>query len=106
MMTGMGLCLINLLQKIAAPEITIIPKSRKDAKRMDSITSLQPLWPRLKFNSKGHLSETGEFVKRASAKTWEKMRKKQSRKFSFGILDHSLQTLDAIKAITKAKKRL
>ena len=105
-MTGMGLCLINRLQKITAPETTIIPRSPKVPKRMDSITSLQPLWPRLKFNSKGHLSETGEVVRRASAKTWEKMRKKQSRKFSFGILDHSFQTLDAIRAITKAKNRL
>jgi hypothetical protein len=106
MMTSIGLCLINRLLRITAPETTIIPRSPKDAERMNSITSLQPLCPRLRFNSKGHLSETGEVVRRASAITWEKMRKKQSRKFSFGILDHSLQTLDAIRAITKAKNRL
>jgi hypothetical protein len=97
---------MSRLRKITAPERTIVPKSLKAPKSTDSIISLQPLCPTLKFNSLGYQNETGEVVRRASAKTWERTRRKQSRGLIFGIFDQHLQALDAIKAINKANKRL
>jgi hypothetical protein len=92
--------------KIIIPETTIIPKSLKAPKRTDCITSLHPLYPVLKFNSRGHQNETGEAVSTASAITWERMSKKQNKKFTFGILDQHLHELETRKAIITAKSRL
>jgi hypothetical protein len=105
-MTGMDLFLLSRLRKITAADRTIIPRSRQVPKRTDLIISLQPLCPTLKFNSRGHQNETGEVVRIASATTWEKTRRKQSRGLILGIFDQHLQALDAINAITKANKRL
>jgi len=105
-MTWMGLWLIARLRKITTPETTIVPRSRKAPKSTDSMTSLQPLCPTVEFSSEGHQNETGEVVRMASAMTWERTRRKQSKVLIFGILDQHLQPLDAIKAITKANKRL
>jgi hypothetical protein len=79
-----------------------MPRSLKAPKRTDCITSLHPLYPVLKCNSRGHQNETGEEVSTASVTTWEIRSRKQNKKFTFGILDQHLQTLDARKAITRA----
>ena len=94
------------LRKITAAERKIMPRSRNVPKKTDFIISRQPLWPRLKCNSRGHHSDTGEGVRIASATTWEKTKRKQSTGLIFGILDQHLQPLEAIKAITTANKRL
>jgi hypothetical protein len=97
---------MSRLRKITVAERTIIPKSRNVPRRTDLIISRQPLWPTLKFNSRGHHNETGEGVRIASATTWEKIRRKQSMGLSFGIFEQYLQPLEAIKAIITANKRL
>ena len=104
--SGMDLCLTRRFRKIIIPETTIMPRSLKAPKRTDCITSLHPLYPVLKCNSRGHQSETGEDVSTASATTWEIRSRKQNKKFNFGILDQHLQTLDASKAITRANRKL
>jgi hypothetical protein len=102
----MDLGLNSRLKRIIIPEPTIMPRSPKVPKRTDFITSLHPLYPVLTFNSRGHQNETGEEVNTASAITWEIRSRKQNTKFTFGILDQHLQTLDASKAITRANRKL
>jgi hypothetical protein len=105
-MSGMDLCLPRRFRRIIIPETTMMPRSRKAPKRTDCITSLHPLYPVLKCNSRGHQNETGEEVSTASVTTWEIRSRKQNKKFNFGILDQHLQTLDTSKAITRANKKL
>jgi hypothetical protein len=105
-MNGMDLFLTRRFSRIIIPETTIMPRSLKAPKRTACITSLHPLYPVLKCNSRGHQNETGEEVTTASATTWERRSRKQNKKFNFGILDQHLQTLDASKAITSANRKL
>jgi hypothetical protein len=105
-MSGMDLCLTRRFRKIIIPETTIMPRSLKAPKRTDCITSLHPLYPVLKFNSRGHQNETGAAVSTASARTWEIMSRKQNKKCNFGILDQHLQELDTRKAIIRANSKL
>jgi hypothetical protein len=103
---GRGLCLMIRLRRSTTAETTIMPKSLKAPKRTDCITSLHPLYPVLKFNSRGHQNETAEEVSTASATTWEIRSRKQNKKLNFGILDQHLQTLHTSKAITRANRKL
>jgi len=105
-MSSMDLCLTRRFRRIIIPETTIMPRSLKAPKRTDCITSLHPLYPVLKFNSRGHQNETAEEVSTASATTWEIRSRKQNKKLNFGILDQHLQTLDASRAITRANRKL
>ena len=105
-MSGMDFSLIRRFRRIIIPETTIMPRSLKAPKRIDCITSLHPLYPVLKCNFRGHQNETGEEVSTASATTCEIRSRKQNKKFNFGILDQHLQTLDASRAITRAKRKL
>ncbi len=105
-MSGMDLCLSRRFRRIIIPETTIMPRSLKAPKKTDCITSLHPLYPVLKFNSRGHQNDTAEEVSTASATTWEIRSRKQNKKFNFGIFDQHLQTLDASKAIIRANRKL
>jgi hypothetical protein len=103
---GITLCLISRLRRITTPEAKIIPRSRRAPKRTNSTTSLQPLYPALQLSSKGHQNETGEAVRIASARTWERTSRKQKRKLIFGILHQSLQPFAASRAVPRANNKL
>jgi hypothetical protein len=54
----------------------------------------------------GQKNETGELVKIESARVWDRMSMKQTRKLNLGHGDHHSQTLDARNPVINANARL
>jgi hypothetical protein len=54
----------------------------------------------------GQKNETGELVKTESARVWDRMSIKQTRKLNLGHWNHNSQTLDARNPATNANIKL
>ena len=98
--------LINLTNTITIALPIMIPASWNPLKSIEVNTSLQPQYPELQLTSKGQKKETGELVKKKSAKICEKMTKKQLPNFILGIWCEIFHAFDAKNPIIKAKIKL
>lgn len=70
------------------------------------MTSAQLVIPSAQLTSRGQKKETDELVSKKSAIIWESITRKQLQNPILGILEQSLQALDARNPVTTAKIRL